>query len=127
MPPGILFVLLQLGVCTWLLWRVVKRLRRVRAGPMLWAGFAVLAWLGIALGWWMAFAVENQVSGRYRLGGFPMPVVIFHLEQGNWEDFVTPPIFMIPALVANVLAGVALLELPLLIFPRNKRTSRNRE
>jgi hypothetical protein len=116
MPVGILFILAQLAICGWVIARTVKRVLSGSGSKTMWLAFAALVVLGLALGVWMACRVEYPLGTRFRLSGFPMPVAFFHLEAGQWVDFITPPAIMYPGIAANVLTGVALLELPLLWF-----------
>ncbi len=68
----------------------------------------------------MAFKCEYRLGSKFRLVGFPTPVVFFHWEGGNWVDFITPPVVMYPGVAANILSGIALVQLPLLGFLRRK-------
>jgi hypothetical protein len=106
----------------------VRRLRRIRSGWAWWSGFAVLTGSGLAAGKWLAFDFEYQVSPRIRFASFPIPLALFHLENGQWVDYITPPPIMYSGLVANVLApvGVALLPLLLLSFIAGGRSSGKR-
>jgi len=120
MPVGFLFILAQLTLCGWTIARIVKRVRGEGGGKALWLVFGALALVGLGLGAWMALGVEYRLGTRFRFAGFPIPVVFFHLEDGQWVDFITPPVIMYPGMVANVLTGVAVLQLPLLWFLRRK-------
>jgi len=53
-----------------------------------------------------------------RYVSFPVPLAFFHLEDGHWVGFITPPHVMYPGLVANVASFAALALLPLLIVSR---------
>jgi hypothetical protein len=66
-------------------------------------------------GVWLALTVDYRVSPKMRFLSFPMPLAFFHLEDGRWIDFVTPPHVMYPGLVANVISVVALSLLPVWI------------
>ena len=80
-----------------------------------WFTFAILAAAGLAAGLWLAFSFEYQVSPRMRYVSFQIPLAFFHLEDGRWVDFVTPPYVLYPGLVAYVGAVIALALLPLLV------------
>ena len=68
---------------------------------------------GVAVGIWCAFYVEYHIGSRYRIGSFPIPVVFFHLEHGDWEDFPVPELQAWAAMFANVITITALATLPL--------------
>ena len=59
---------------------------------------------GLAAAAWGAFFVEYQVSPTLRIAGAPVPVAFFHLENGNWVDFIVGPgllmdFIIVPSLV----------------------------
>ena len=112
---GFPIVIVLLVLSSWGVLATFHRLRRTHAGRAWWSAFAVLAVFGLAAGCWLAFSFEYQVSPQMRYASFPMPLAFFHLEGGQWVDFVTPPHVMYPGLVANVIAVVALALLPLLL------------
>ena len=112
---GFPIVIALLVLSSWGVFVTFRRLRRTHAGRAWWFAFTVLAVLGLAAGCWLAFSFEYQVSPRMRYVSFPMPLAFFHLEDGQWVDFVTPPHVMYPGLVANVIAVVALALMPLLL------------
>jgi len=85
----IAIALLALG--SWGVFATFRRLRRTQAGKAWWLAFAVLVIVGLAAGCWSAFSFEYQVSPRMCFASFPMPLAFFHLEDGEWIDFVTPP------------------------------------
>jgi hypothetical protein len=105
-----LFALGALGVLA-----TFRSLHRTHASRNWWFAFGSLVIVGLVAGCWFAFNFEYQVSPRMRFVSFPMPLAFFHLEEGEWIDFVTPPYVMYPGLVANVIAIVALALLPLLL------------
>jgi hypothetical protein len=113
MPFLVIVALLALSF--WGVSGTFLRLRRLHAGSVWWLAFASLALLGCIAGWWLAFHFEYQVSPRMRFVSFPMPLAFFHLEEGRWIDFPTPPEIMYPGLVANVAAVIAGSLLPLLL------------
>jgi hypothetical protein len=112
---GFLIVIALFGLSSWGVFATFWRLRRTHASRVWWAAFALLAVIGLATGCWLAFSFEYQVSPRMRFVSFPMPLAFFHLEDGRWVDFVTPPYVMYPGLVANVITVVAVALLPLLL------------
>jgi hypothetical protein len=122
---GFLIVILLFGLSSWGMFATFRRLRRTHAGRTWWYAFSALVVVGIAAGTWLALRFEYHVSPQMRCVSFPMPLAFFHLEDGHWVDFVTPPYVMYPGLVANILSVVAVLLLPLLlgslIFHRRQR------
>ena len=112
-PIGTLFVIAFFAASIWALVSLVRRLRRERAGTPWWIGFVVLAVLGIAVGVWCAFHFEYRLGAHYRVGSFPLPVVFFHLEDGQWVDFPVPKFQAWAAVFTNVITITALATLPL--------------
>jgi hypothetical protein len=111
-PIGILFVLVFLAASSWAIGSLVRRLRRARAGTQWWVAFVMLGVLGIAVGIWFAFDFEYHLGSRYRVGSFPLPVVLFHLEDGQWVDFPVPTFQAWAAAFTNVITITALATLP---------------
>ena len=112
---GFLIVIAVLALSCWILRRTWLRLRVARAGRAWWIAFATLIFVGLSAGSWLTFSFEYQVSARYRFASFPIPLAVFHLEDGQWIDFITPPYVMYPGFAANIMAAIALVLLPLLI------------
>src|SRR5579859_2473758 len=100
---GIVFVRLFFALSAWSLVALLRRFRRERAGPVRWIAFGLLAACGAALGAWCSLNFEYHAGARLRIGGFPLPPVFFHLEDGNWVDFPVPDFQMWPAVFANIL------------------------
>jgi len=121
-PIGILFVLAFLAASTWVLVSLIRRIRRERAGAQWWIAFVTLAVVGIAVGIWLAFHFEYHVGSRFRVGSFPLPVVFFHLEYGQWVDFPVPEFQAWAAAFTNVITITALATLPvwLLLWRRHR-------
>jgi hypothetical protein len=111
-PTGILFVLIFLAASIWALASLVWRLRRARAGRQWWVFLVALTVIGIAIGIWCAFHVEYHLGARYRIGSFPLPVVFFHLEDGQWVDFPVPKFQAWAAAFTNVITITALTTVP---------------
>jgi hypothetical protein len=115
---GMLFVIAFLALSGWLLFTLLKRLRRQHARTGQWIVFAILVACGVALGIWCAFYCEYHVGTRYRVGSFPIPVVFFHLEDGQWVDFPVPAFQAWSAAFTNVITITALATSPLwLVMP----------
>jgi hypothetical protein len=112
---GFLIVIALLALSSWGVFATFQRLHRTHASGAWWFAFGVLAVIGLAAGCWLAFGFEYHVSPRMRYVSFPMPLAFFHLEDGRWVDFVTPPHVMYLGMVANVVAIVAVALLPLLL------------
>jgi len=110
---GIFIVIVFLGLSSWTLVALFRRLRRQRATAGRWVAFGVLVACGVAVGIWCAFYVEYHIGTRYRIGSFPIPVVFFHLEQGDWVDFPVPEFQAWATMFANVITVTALVTLPL--------------
>jgi hypothetical protein len=112
---GFLIVIVLFALSSWGVFATFLRLRRTHASRAWWFAFALLVVVGLVAGCWLAFSFEYQVSPRIRYASFPIPLAFFHLEHGQWIDFVTPAYVMYPGLVANVTAVVAVVLLPLLL------------
>jgi len=112
---GFLIVIILFAVSSWGVLGTFRRLRRTHAGCAWWFAFVALAIVGVVAGSWLAIRFDYQVSPQMRYAGFPMPLAFFHLEDGHWVDFVTPPHVMYPGILANILAVVAAALLPLLL------------
>ena len=80
---NILLAIIFLGLSSWTLVALPRRLRRERAGAAWWTALAFLSACGLALGAWCAFKCEYRVGSQFRFGSFPIPVVVFHLEGGG--------------------------------------------
>jgi hypothetical protein len=111
-PIGMLFVLAFLAGSSWALVSLVRRLRREQAGPRRWVAFALLVVFGFSVGAWCAFRCEYPLGAHYRIGSFPLPVVFFHLEDGQWVDFPVPRFQALSAALTNVITITALATVP---------------
>jgi hypothetical protein len=69
--------------------------------------WALIAWLfllvGVAVGGWCGFLYRYQWSEGVELLGFPIPILVFKLEDGHWVDYVGNPLlgFVSVSLVAS--------------------------
>jgi hypothetical protein len=115
---GILTVILFLALSVWTLIALIRRLRRQHASRSLWFGFLVLAACGVAAGIWCALYCEYQLGARFRIGSFPIPVVFFHVEDGQWVDFPAPAFQAWLAVVANIITITALATVPVWLVSR---------
>jgi hypothetical protein len=112
---GLLIVIIVFALGCWTLFATFRRLRRFHAGCAWWSTYICLALSGVILGYWLAFQFEYQVSPEFRFASFPIPLCFFHLENGQWVDFITPEIVMYPGLLANIVAITAIVVLPIMI------------
>lgn len=105
----------------WSLIALFRRLRRVHAGRGLWLAFVILTLLGAAVGFWCSFHGEYHYGEDYRVASFPIPIVFFHLEEGNWVDYPVPNHQVWPTAVTNILIITALAASPLWFFLKRKQ------
>ena len=110
---GMLIVIISLALSSWIIISLFKRLRRQRVSKAWWIAFGILFAGGVALGIWCAFFCEYRVGAKYRWAGFPIPVVFFHLEEGQWVDYQVPSFQAWLAAITNIITIIALIELPL--------------
>ena len=83
--------------------------------------FIIVLVLGLFFGGWFGFAFEYHASGTLRVVGFPLPVVLFQRQDGEWFDFLPP----VPPLngIANLAVIASLFLAPLNLafrFPRRR-------
>lgn len=112
-PIAMIFILSLLGGSSWALVSLVRRLRREHAGTRWWIAFAVLVVIGLSVGTWCAFQCEYPIGADYRIGSFPIPIVFFHLEDGQWVDFPAPEFQAWSAAFTNIITITALATVPL--------------
>jgi hypothetical protein len=110
-----------LALSSWLLVALFRKLRRQHVGAGWWAMLGLFVACGLALGIWCAFYCEYHVGTSYRIGSFPIPVVFFHLEDGQWIDFPVPEFQAWAAAFTNVITITALATLPLWVASRRQR------
>jgi hypothetical protein len=118
-----LFILLLFALSLWSLVALFRRLRRLNAGLVLWFAFAVLVVLGGVVGLWCSFYGEYHVREDFRVASFPIPIVFFRLEEGNWVDFPVPDYQVWPTAITNILLITGLAVAPLWLFARQRRNS----
>ena len=86
---GTILITLVLGLpLSFLLNRQCKRIR-ARGGQTRWLALSSAALAGGALGI-VLNRCEFSVGHHMRVTGIPNPGVFFHLEDGQWVDFVVP-------------------------------------
>ena len=115
---GILIVILFLALSVWTFVALFRRLHRQHASRGLWFAFSVLAASGVAVGIWCALYCEYHLGARFRIGSFPIPVVFFHFEDGQWVDFPVPAFQAWLAVAANIITITALATLPVWLVSR---------
>jgi hypothetical protein len=118
---GFLVVIIVFALSGWSIIALFRRLRRVHAGLGLWSAFAALIVVGAAIGFWCSFHCEYHAREDFRVASFPIPIVFFRLEEGNWVDYPVPDYQVWPTAVTNILAITALATLPLWLLPWTKR------
>jgi hypothetical protein len=116
---GLLFVLTIAFPSVWCIISTIRAVLRARQKKF-WATFALLLIAGAVLGWVFAHW-EYHAGTNVRVSGFPIPLTFFRLENGHWTaDSALPNYIAQPAFYTNILAGIALLFLPLRFFVRTK-------
>lgn len=114
-PVGMLFIIAFLAGSSWALGALVRRLRREHASARWWVGFFVLGLVGASGGVWCA-NLEYPLGQHFRIGSFPIPVVFFHLEDGQWVDFPVPGFQAWSAVLTNIITITALATVPLWVL-----------
>jgi hypothetical protein len=104
---GLLLILPVLALDVWLLATTGKSQFKIWTQGRAWPRLAGAAALGVALGVWLALFVEYRWGSKTRVIGFPVPVSFFHLEDGNWVDFIPPAAMQCLGWTANFLSGLA--------------------
>jgi hypothetical protein len=118
---NILLTIILLGMSSWAFVALFRRLRHQQAGLRWWVALVLLIACGLAIGVWCAFYSEYQVGARFRFGSFPVPVVVFHLEEGNWVDFPLEAFVAWPVAIGNIITISALATLPLWLVSRRAK------
>jgi len=116
-----LLAIVFLGLSSWALVALFRRLRQQRVGATWWAALALLIACGIRLGIWCAHSCEYQLGTQFRFGSFPIRAVIFHLEDGQWVDFPLPGVAMALVMFSNMFSITTLATLPLWLALRRKQ------
>jgi len=110
---SILCVILFLVASSLTIVSLVRRFRCKRVSTTWWVAFGILVVIGVVAGIWVAFHFEYPLGARYRVGSFPLPVVFFHLEDGQWVDFPVPAFQAWASALTNVITITALATIPL--------------
>ena len=72
--------------------------------------FAALLVAGCVAAVWCTFFLEYQPSPTLRLRGFPVPLTVFRLQNGNWVNL---PGMIIPSAIVDLVAVPSLTALPI--------------
>ena len=118
---NILLAVILLGMSSWAFVALFRRLRHQQVGFRWWVALALLIACGLAIGIWCALYSEYPVGTRFRFGSFPIPAVIFHLEDGNWVDFPLQQFWLWTVVFANIVTVTALATLPLWLVSRRAK------
>jgi len=104
---GLILILPLLAFDLWLLATTGKKQFQIWRRASAWPRLAGAAALGLALAVWLAFYVQYQWGSELRVIGLPVPVCFFHLEDGQWVDFVPPAPMQWAGCAVNFLTGLA--------------------
>jgi len=63
---------------------------------------------GFAMGIFATFDFQYRWKPRMRVGGFPLPVVFFILEDDHWTDFLLPGPIEGAATITNLLMWISI-------------------
>ncbi|MBI3874794.1 MAG: hypothetical protein HY300_02260 [Verrucomicrobia bacterium] len=99
-----------MGGCVF--WTTCRRLVKLQANWHWWLTGAVLSSVGLMLGIQHGLS-EYHASPTFRFVGIPIPLVTFHLEDGQWVDFVHDAPVTCLGIGANVLSWMAVAVSPL--------------
>jgi hypothetical protein len=119
---GILLIIVFLGLSSWALIALFRRLQRQNVSTTWRIAAGGLFVCGAALGIWCALYCEYHVGARYRIASFPLPAVIFHLEDGAWVDFPVPKFQAWLTIFVNIITVSAVTTMPawLIFWCKNK-------
>lgn len=104
---ALILILPVLAFNVWLLATTGKKQIKIWRQARAWPRLAGAAFIGLALGVWLALFVQYKWGSGLRVIGFPIPVCFFHLEDGNWVDYPLPTAMQWAGWAANFLTGLA--------------------
>ncbi len=111
---GIIIAIVSFALSGGTVIALFRRLRRQQVKTARWVAFYVLLLFGTLLGIWFSFLLIYPFGARYRIGSFPIPIVIFHLENGTWALHSRPSsIHIWSQAIANVVIVTALATFPM--------------
>lgn len=112
--PMLLLLLIALAPIA--CWSISAALRLVIARVRTFAQYVLLG-LALAAGlpysYYVATEMRISVTPYLLVQGFPLPLAVFHLEQGVWIDYVHQPIPAYATLAVNMLCVMAITLLPI--------------
>lgn len=108
---GILLIIGITLLCGWVVIPVFRNAAKIRQ-KKLWLVIFLMAVVGIGVGMLLA-NLEYHAGAKFRVVGTPIPLIFFHLENGQWVDFPLPSYVAWPGYIANVIFGTALCLAPL--------------
>jgi hypothetical protein len=111
---GFLVVIPFGGLAAWVIFRIVRWLRRGDFGPEWWKAFGLLAAAGLMLGLWFMLFTRYNVANVH-LEGFPIPLKIASRESadGPWVNSNLPVLLCAGAAVTDLLYGVVICLVPI--------------
>jgi hypothetical protein len=108
----IFLFIIALSVLGGIAFLTVESFLREKVGNEWWVVFSLFVLVGAVAGVWFGFMFDYHVSPTLRFAGFPLPMAMFHLEEGTWVDFVHDTPVMILIGVADATAVALCFALP---------------
>jgi hypothetical protein len=105
------------AIALWLIFRNVTRLWQTEAGWLWWIVLVTIAVGGGCIGRQLS-ECDVQMSPGFVWGGLPLPIGFFHLEDGQWVDFVPPYPVQLCNKLADTVIPIIILLLPFMIVRR---------
>ncbi len=105
------------GFAIWLVLRNAAQLYRRRASWGWWTVLVTIVIVGAYAGRQLSHC-EVRVSPEFVRGGLPLPIGFFHLEEGQWTDYVLPHPAQWCNIVADTVIPIMVLLLPWTIARR---------
>ena len=112
---GLLFILPIVAFDVWLSCTTGRRQLALWRAQKNWRHLAAAGAAGLLLAVWFAFFVKYNMGVAYRLQGFPIPVVFFHLDDKTWTRSTPPAPLPVLGAAANFLTGLAAPFIPFTI------------
>jgi hypothetical protein len=123
---GFIVIIPFASLAAWCIVNIFRWLQRLKFGQKWWNAFAILTVIGIALGIGLAFILEYKVANK-RIAGFPIPLAISTLTDGQWTRQPLPAYLRYPAILTNLLLAVTFCLAPLAVaaFLKQHRSSQD--